>query len=896
MVKFVFEDQEFQKDAINSVVSLFAWTPRKQNEFQMLNNSYGVLPNFDALDPETIQGNLEGIQTEKKLTRTALSREGWHFSIEMETGTGKTYVYIRTILELANTYGWKKYIIVVPSVAIREGVMKTFEMTREHFATFPDIERYTVYEYDSKKLQDLKDFARSDGLQILVMTTGAINKDLNTINKYIDSFSEFVESGKPVDLIAQTRPILILDEPQSMWKEGSQTQKGLEKLNPLFTLRYSATHRELHNPLYSLWPNEAYQQWLVKQVEVVSVVEDENGDGAEMTLISTQSKWSKITATLECFVAWKNGIPTKKSITVKSDDDLAEKTWVSVYSGWIVDNIGLADEWDNPWFVLFSNGHRLTVGSRVGGEHTELLKMQIETAVREHFKKRSFLRKNDIKPLSLFFIDAVKNYVENDGIIRATFLEVLQRINKELWSPLENIEKAHDGYFSKETKKGGETIYLDTKWDWVKDKDTYDLIMRDKERLLSMEEPVEFLFSHSALREGWDNPNVFTIATLRESASTIKMRQEIGRGMRLCINNKGVRIRTLPDGKNPNILTVVPTISYSQFVSSLQSEYKEAGYGDWPTPHNAKNKATIKRKESYKTDPLLIALWWKVSKKSAYKVSFDSTVLSQKVKTEVDAYETAFYRKKSFHIGERALLVTMGKEVEGKMKEVGQQRVISLKRTLDNPLETLERHTGLSRKTLYTIVSELWNKQLFSKDPEKYLADIIASTNRIRDSLTVETILYTATGEQYSLDDFAKEIESYADKVLKFDENDQQKTLYDGIIYDSTVERDFALSLAGSAYVRYFLKLPDWFKIQTPVSGGETYNPDWAILASKTGKDDDMRLYFVIETKSTKDEEGRRGYENQKIQCWKAHFMAVDEDLKYYDLTSFEELKNLIIS
>lgn len=894
MVKFVFEDQEFQKDAINSVVSLFSGTPRKTNEFQMQNNSYGVLPNFDALDPETIQGNLEGIQAEKKLTKTPLSREGWHFSIEMETGTGKTYVYIRTILELANTYGWKKYIIVVPSVAIREGVMKTFEMTREHFATFPDIERYTVHEYDSKKLQDLKDFARSDGLQILVMTTGAINKDLNTINKYIDSFSEFTESGKPVDLIAQIRPILILDEPQNM--EWEQTKKGLEKLNPLFTLRYSATHRELHNPLYSLWPNEAYQQWLVKQVEVVSVVEDENSNGAEMTLITTGSKWSKITATLECFVEWKNGIPTKKSITVKSGEDLAEKTWVSVYSGWIVDNIGLADEWDNPGFVLFSNGHRLTVGSRVGGEHTELLKMQIETAVREHFKKRAFLRKNDIKPLSLFFIDAVKNYVENDGIIRTTFLEVLERVNKELWSPLENIEKAHDWYFSKETKKGGETVYLDTKWDWAKDKDTYDLIMRDKERLLSMGEPVEFLFSHSALREGWDNPNVFTIATLRESASTIKMRQEIGRGMRLCINNKGVRIRTLPDGKNPNILTVVPTISYSQFVSSLQSEYKEAGYGDWPTPHNAKNKAKITRKEDYRTDPLLVALWGKVSKKSAYKVSFDSTVLSGKVKTEVDAYETAFYRKKSFHIGERARLVTMGKEVEGKMTEVGHQTVISLKRTLDNPLETLERHTGLSRKTLYTIVSELWNKQLYSRDPEKYLADIISSINRIRDSLTVETILYTATGEQYSLDDFAKEIESYADKVLKFDENDQQKTLYDGVIYDSTVERDFALSLAGSTYVRYFLKLPDWFKIQTPVSGGETYNPDWAILASKTGKDDDMRLYFVIETKSTKDEEGRRGYENQKIQCWKAHFMAVDEDLKYYDLTSFEELKNLIIA
>ena len=894
MVKFVFEDQEFQKEAINAVVSLFSGTPRKQNEFQMQNASYGVVSNFDALDIESIQETLTQIQKDKKLAKTRLSTEGWHFSIEMETGTGKTYVYIRTILELAKTYGWKKYIIIVPSVAIREGVMKTFEMTRKHFATFPDIERYTVHEYDSKKLQDLKDFARSDGLQVLVMTTGAINKDLNTINKYIDSFSEFTESGKPVDLIAEIRPILILDEPQNM--EWEQTKKGLEKLSPLFTLRYSATHRELTNPLYSLGPNEAYQQWLVKQVEVVSVVEDENSNGVEMTLIGTQSKWSNITATLECFVEWENGIPTRKNISVKSGDDLAEKTGVSVYRGWVVENIGLADEWENPWFVLFSSGHRLTIGSRVWWEKIELLKIQIETAVREHFRKRTFLRKNDIKTLSLFFIDAVKNYVEDDGIIRTTFLEILERVNKELWGPLESIDKAHNGYFSKETKKWGETLYLDTKWDSVKDKDTYDLIMRDKERLLSLEEPVEFIFSHSALREGWDNPNVFTIATLRESASIIRMRQEIGRGMRLCVNNKGIRIRTLPDGKNPNILTVVPTISYAQFVSSLQDEYRKAWYGKGPIPNNGKHTAKIKRKKDYKNDPLLLALWDKVSKKSAYKVSFESRTLVEKVKTEIEDYQAAFFRKKSFHTGERTRITKMGESVEGKMTEVGERTVISNQRTLDNPLETLERHTGLSRKTLYTIASELSNKQLYSRDPEKYIADIITSINRIRDSLTVETIVYTATGEKYSLEKFEAEMESYEEKVLRLNKDEQNKTLYDGIIYDSEGEKNFALSLLGSQYIRYFLKLPDWFKIQTPVLGDATYNPDWAILASKTGKDDDMRLYFVIETKSTTDENQRRWYENQKIQCWKAHFKVIDDDLKYYPLASFEDLKNLIIA
>lgn len=900
MLKFVFEEQDYQKEAIQSVVSLFSGMARDIEDYT---HHTGIIGNALTLSMEDFQKNLSAIQDtliEKKQieNKTDIESQGMDFTIEMETGTGKTYVYIRTILELARTYGWRKYIIVVPSLPIKEGVLKTFQMTREHFRSLPDVPMYNEREYDSKKLQILKDFARSDGVEILIITMGAINKDLNTINKYIDSFSEYVDSGKPVDMIAKTRPIVILDEPQNM--EWEQTRKGLEKLCPLFTLRYSATHRNAYNPLHILWPNEAYKKWLVKQVEVVSVVEDESIGEVEISLQNTISKWKKITANIECFVEWKNGIPTKKKFSVQCGDALREKTGLSPYEWWIVENIALSDDWGNSWYIVFTNGTKISEWGHIGWEKVELLSLQIETAIREHFLKREFLRKNNIKPLSLFFIDTVANYVNDDGIIKNLFLEALRRENQKRWNPIDDIEKAHSGYFSKKKEKWQE-IYLDTKWDSANDRDTYDLIMKDKERLLSLDESVEFIFSHSALREWWDNPNVFTLATLRESASIIKMRQELGRGMRLCVNGDGVRIRTLPDGKNPNILTVIPTMSYKNFALTLQWEYNEAGYKDVPLPNNGKNRKSVKRKKDYKNDPLLNALWEKISKQSYYSLSLESEKMIREIVKHINDLEGVNYQKKANRIEGKVRITEIGKEVIGDTRWVDQRRDMIQKRTIENPIEQIEKKTGLSRKSIGDILLSLKNREYYTRNPEKYISDIISIINQVKDRLSIEAITYSATGEKYSLEDFSEEILSYEDRVLDITGEKQWKTLYDGIVHDSDLEREFAENLILSPYIRYFLKLPNWFKIATPVLGWEAYNPDWAILASKDGTDNDMRLYFIIETKSSMNEDERRGTENQKIVCGKRHFQAIDESLKYLPLGDtdgrkiFEMLKNYII-
>ena len=490
--------------------------------------------------------------------------------------------------------------------------------------------------------------------------------------------------------------------------------------------------------------------------------------------------------------------------------------------------------------------------------------------------------------------------MNDDGIIKNLFLEALRRENEKRWNPIDDIEKAHSGYFSKKKEKWQE-IYLDTKWDSANDRDTYDLIMRDKERLLSLDESVEFIFSHSALREWWDNPNVFTLATLRESASIIKMRQELGRGMRLCVNGDGVRIRTLPDGKNPNILTVIPTMSYKNFALTLQWEYNEAGYKDAPIPENAKKRKSVKRKKDYKNDPLLITLWEKISKQSYYSLSLESEKMIREIVQWINDFDVVHYQKKANRIEGKVRITEIGKEVIGDTRWVDQRRDMIQKRTIENPIEQIEKKTGLSRKSIGDILLSLKNREYYTRNPEKYISDIISIINQVKDRLSIEAITYSATGEKYSLEDFSEEILSYEDRVLDITGEKQLKTLYDGIVYDSDVEREFAENLILSPYIRYFLKLPNWFKIATPVLGWEAYNPDWAILASKDGTDNDMRLYFIIETKSSMNEDERRGTENQKIVCGKRHFQAIDESLKYLPLGDkdgrkiFEMLKNYII-
>lgn len=509
--------------------------------------TFQVIPNVLDLTKEKILESLQEIQLKNGLTQSKIAdlEEPYNFTVEMETGTGKTYIYLRTILELNEKYGFTKFIIVVPSVAIKEGVLKNLDITREHFKEIYDNIPYTYFSYRSDNLVKIRMFAQDTNLQIMVITKDAFNKDINIIHNTHDKMGD-----KPIEIIKKTSPIVILDEPQKMG--GEATQWGLSELNPLFILRYSATHRNIYNLVYKLTPYEAYNFGLVKKIEVLSITEEGQPSSKKIILEKIESTTSGLRAKVKVFVKTKEGIKFK-IITLKHSDDLARKTDNSYYEGFIVNEIN-----KGSGYILFSNGLKIYEGKSSIGED-EIVRIMVRETIREHLEKKKQLNTKGIKVLSLFFLNRVDDYLLEDGLVRKNFEEEFNKLIQDGYKEFSDIdiEEIHSGYFSK--MKREKSI--------EEDELAYDLIMKDKERLLSLDEPVEFIFSHSALREGWDNPNVFNICTLAYSISEIKKRQEIGRGLRLPVDQEGDRIQS----KDINLLTVVTNESYREYVEKLQA-------------------------------------------------------------------------------------------------------------------------------------------------------------------------------------------------------------------------------------------------------------------------------------------------------------------------------------
>ena len=486
----------------------------------------------------------------------------------MDTGTGKTYVYLRTIYELNKTYGFKKFIIVVPSIAIREGVLKNLQITHEHFQNFYNRVPLTYTVYGSRNVSALRGFALSNTIQVLVINIDSFAKDENIINKPNDKLT-----GKPpIEFIQYTNPIVIVDEPQNM--ETELRKQAIANLKPSCTLRYSATHRDVYNLVYKLSPVKAYDLGLVKQIEVDSVVSEDSFNQAFIKLDGIKTQKTKISAKLTFDCEGANGV-LRKSVGVKNGDtiyDLSNKR--EMYrDGFLVNEINAEEG-----YVEFSNGTRLGVGETHGGLRDDIMKVQIRKTVEEHFRKEAALKPKGIKVLSLLFIDKVKNYrlyqdgKKADGKFAVWFEEIFKEYSAEPefkgLIPYD-VDQVHNGYFAQDKKgllknsRDGKTSDSDT--------ETYELIMKDKERLLEMNEPLRFIFSHSALREGWDNPNVFQLCTLNETTSELKKRQEIGRGLRLAVNSEGNRVFE----KAINRLTVVANESYKQFAKKLQKEIED---------------------------------------------------------------------------------------------------------------------------------------------------------------------------------------------------------------------------------------------------------------------------------------------------------------------------------
>ncbi len=575
-MKLKFKNQEFQTDAVNAVVGLFDGQQNARATFSIASNDVQQkifhtdlgIQNVLQIDNDTLISNMHKVQREQKLpiSRDFDTRQ---YSVEMETGTGKTYVYIKTILELNTQYNFTKFIIVVPSIAIREGVYKSFQVTEEHFRNLYDSVPYRYFIYNSSRPNDIKRFVKSENIEIMIINIDAFKKAENIFNQE----TEKLQWESPLKWIQSTNPIVIIDEPQSV-DNTPKAKEAIASLNPLAVFRYSATHREKINLLYRLTPVDAYQMGLVKQICVSSnaVSNDFNKPYIYLKSVSNDNGFS---AKIELDVMNKEGKVEKKTITVKQNDDLFVKSGNrEIYEGYIVNNIDCTKELE---CVEFSNSETVKLGEVIGSIDENIIKRaQIYRTIETHLEKELRYFEKGIKVLSLFFIDKVEKYrteTGEKGIYAQMFEECYNELmSKEKYAVLKtyfntDVEKAHNGYFSQD-KKG---IYKNTKGDTQADDDTYNTIMRDKEYLLSFECPMRFIFSHSALKEGWDNPNVFQVCTLIDQKSTFTCRQKIGRGLRLCVNQNGERI----EDRNINILHVMANESFAEFADTLQKEIEQ---------------------------------------------------------------------------------------------------------------------------------------------------------------------------------------------------------------------------------------------------------------------------------------------------------------------------------
>lgn len=869
-------NQEYQIEAIKSITDLFEGQPLTGGDFEfsisttgsfLSENGFG---NKLTLSEEQIWNNVQTIQNRNGIKSNNDTLQGMNFSVEMETGTGKTYVYLRTVYELNKLYGFKKFVIVVPSVAIREGVLKNLQITHDHFQTLYDKVEINSDVYDSRKVSGLRGFSSNNSIQILVINIDSFAKDSNIINNPNDKLT----GKKPIEFIQSTNPFVIVDEPQNM--ETDIRKKAIENLNPLCTLRYSATHTNLYNLMYSLNPVKAYDLGLVKQIEVDSVVSENAMNEAFVQLESISATKSKITAKIKIDCNTDKGV-IKKSVSIKAGDDLYKQSGQrEIYKdGFIVDEIDAGMQ-----TVSFTNGIMLSVGETQGGMNDEVMKYMIRKTVEEHLKKERSYKSKGIKVLSLFFIDRVKNYREydsNGSPIKGKFAEWFEEIYKaEISKPvykdlnLYSVEDLHNGYFSQDNKgrikdTGGET---------QADDDTYRLIMQDKEKLLDMNTPLRFLFSHSALREGWDNPNVFQICTLNETKSEIKKRQEIGRGLRLCVNQVGERLYD----RNLNKLTVVANESYEDFAKALQKEIEEdCGVDFSGRTKNKNDRKVVKYRKGFEADPKFLQIWDKIKFHTRYKVEYNTNDLITLAAKEVhDMPET---KKPSIKSTKKKVLIT-DEGVDGQLVSDSGNDDYRASFEIPDMLSYIQNKTELTRSTILEILKKSGRIQELLINPQLFMDNSVTGIKRILYELMIDGIMYEKIGSKvYEMQLFEdNELEIYLDKHT-FPVNDSSKTIYENYIpLDSTVENQFATDCETSENIEFFFKLPFWFKINTPIG---TYNPDWAIVFKG-----EKKIYFVAETKG--EGEIRRS-EELKIKCGTEHFKKFD-DVKFKRVNKVQDL------
>lgn len=989
-MKLKFIDQPYQTDAVNAICDIFEGCEIKDSLFTIEVNQKNELDldgegvsyfvghsNKLSIDDFTMLKNVQEIQSKNDI-KMSNDLQKKNFTIEMETGTGKTYVYTKTILELNKRYGFTKFIIVVPSIAIKEGVNSSLKATKEHFMEKYDNVVYNYFTYDSNHLERIRDFSTSTNIEIMIINIDAFRKSFNNPDEeskanLIHRSNDKLNGNKPIDLIASTNPIVIIDEPQSV--DGTKKSKqALASLNPLCTLRYSATHKELYNLMYRLTPVDAYQEHLVKHIEVNSVSIDKATTKPYVKLLSVSDK-NGYTCRLEIYKNnKKKGTIEKKPITAKTGNDLWESSGEVDYykdKGYIVDNI---DCFPGEEYVAFTNGELLNIGDVIGNVDDKAVKRaQIHETIKSHLDKELHYIKQGIKVLSLFFIDEVAKYrdysrEDEKGDYQIWFEEEYKKlINQPRYKRLRedygdyislDPVAVHDGYFAQD----GKGRIKNSSGKTNDDETTYQLIMKDKERLLSFDEPIRFIFSHSALKEGWDNPNVFQVCTLIETKDKMTKRQKIGRGLRICVNQNGERVT---DAKY-NTLSVIANESYKEFSKKLQKELETDNFkfgiiesisfsgisvkqydgqlvelsqkdsesiydylveNDYVTSSgkitnkyhqdkhddkfvlpeqfesftakvikrieklskeieikDASTKIEVKLNKDVQLSPEFIALWDKIKQKTVYTINMDMDRLKKEAVEQIQNMPTIKAEKIDVQITNVDITRQGVKDAGHQVKELGGVYEFE-QMTYPDFIRRLQDTTGLLRKTIIDIVGKSNRLKEFYINPEEWIKQVSKILLAVKKENLTDGIKYEKSNEYYEQDFIFNDEGLYGYKDRNVIEANSDRSLYDHTIYDSDIEKNFAIEADNDDDVVLYAKLPSRFKIDTPIGD---YNPDWVLVLNT---DDGEKLYFVAETKGTENINDLKGTEKKKILCGRKHFEVIDTGIKYEVVKELKCLK-----
>jgi type III restriction enzyme len=1026
-MKLQFKVQQYQTDAVEAVVDVFAGQPKHDGVsyridpgkakpstapvlFETSATPDSGLRNVEiVLTPTQLLDNVHQVQRSRNLPLSSSLSDSKaaprapNLDVEMETGTGKTYVYIKTIMELNKRYGWSKFIIVMPSIAIREGVKKSFDVTAEHiqqiYGTKP-----RAFIYNSSQLHELERFSSDAGVQVMIINIQAFNATGKDNRRIYDELDDF-QSRRPIDVIRANRPIVIIDEPQKIG--APKSLEALSRFNALMVLRYSATHKVEHTKIHRLDALDAYNQRLVKKIAVRGItVKGLAGSTAYLYLDAIEvKKGAKPVARIEIEVQTKGG-PIKRQVKrVTQGSRLHDlSNGIEAYKGLVVTDVSAIDD-----TITLSNGDVVIAGQLADRDVTEETKrrIQVREVIRAHLEKERELFTQGIKVLSLFFIDEVAKYRDYDrkdtlGDYARVFEEEYVAIVDEILGELEldaataayqeylrrdAVRAVHEGYFSidKKTKRQvdptvssrGEEAGQST------DVDAYDLILKDKERLLSFAEPVRFIFSHSALREGWDNPNVFVMGMLKKSDNTVSRRQEIGRGLRLAVDQHGERMDNPVTVHDINELTVVTDESYTDFVAGLQKEiaeslaarprkasvkffagktiqtedgesvveealalalykylikndylndddtlseeYKKATETgtlaeaasevlkpvikfllplvdslciDLPAPPDNRKGKKIPLNEANFAKKEFQALWSRINHKAVYQVEFDSAELIRKCIHALDKHLNVAAMQYVVQTG------TQNDSLDADDLSTGAGFDVSSTSTHTETISTSSQvkydlvgeitdKTQVTRRTAAAILSGV-TPDTFAKfrlNPEQFITEAARLINEQKATVIVEHLAYDALEDRF---DTAIFTENQAKQDLTHAGNKLKKHIYDYVVTDSKVEREFVTELDTSNEVAVYAKLPRGFFIPTPVGD---YNPDWAIAFTKgTVK----HIYFVAETKGSLSSLQLKGVEDAKIDCARKFFASLNEmngqDVKYDVITNYTELMQLVMA